>query len=112
MFDAGEKLLSGVTVQVTGPDGTTRTQVTDGQGHYVFAGLPCGAYAVDVVGGLPPGTLPPPRRVVNVLGEQLRTPDQPVAFTGASSAALAALALTILGFGGFMITARRRRTQP
>ena len=112
VLDPGEKLLSGVTVQVTGPDGTIRTQVADGQGHYVFVGLPCGAYAVDVVGGLPPGTLPPPRRVVNVLGEQLTASDQPVAFTGANSAALAALALTVLGFGGFMVTARRRRTQP
>ena len=104
--------MSGVTVQVTGPDGTIRTQVTDGKGHYVFAGLPCGAYAVDVVGGLPPGASPPPRRIVNVLGEQLTAPEQPVAFTGANSAGLAALALTALSFGGFMITARRRRTQP
>ena len=110
MIDANEKILAGVSVKVTGPDGSVRTAVTDGQGHYAFTGLPCGSYAVDVVGGLPPGTPAPPRRIVNVLGEQLTAPSQPVAFTGASSAALAALALLALGFGGFMATTRRRRS--
>ena len=110
MIDVNEKILAGVTVKVTGPDGSVRTAVTDGRGHYAFTGLPCGSYAVDVVGGLPPGTPPPPRRIVNVLGEQLTAPAQPVAFTGSSSAALVALALLALGFGGFMATTRRRRS--
>ncbi|MBK9463112.1 MAG: carboxypeptidase regulatory-like domain-containing protein [Sphingobacteriales bacterium] len=37
--DAGETGISGITVTLTYPDGTTATTTTDANGSYVFTGL-------------------------------------------------------------------------
>ncbi|GAA2128929.1 MSCRAMM family protein [Glycomyces algeriensis] len=40
--------VSGVTVTLTGPGGSTRSTVTDAEGAYAFAGLAAGDYTVEV----------------------------------------------------------------
>ncbi|MBK9463110.1 MAG: carboxypeptidase regulatory-like domain-containing protein [Sphingobacteriales bacterium] len=53
--DAGETGISGITVTLTYPDGTTATTTTDANGNYVFTGLAPGDYVVTVGSG-PAGT--------------------------------------------------------
>ncbi|RYY77553.1 MAG: hypothetical protein EOO69_13865, partial [Moraxellaceae bacterium] len=44
--DAGEPGIAGVTVKLTLPNATVQTKTTDGNGYYLFTGLPAGAYTV------------------------------------------------------------------
>ena len=50
VIDAGETLLAGVTIELTGTDvagnAVTRSVVTDANGNYAFTGLPPGTYQV------------------------------------------------------------------
>jgi hypothetical protein len=45
-LDAGERRLPGVTVRLTGPDGSVRTTTTDANGFYEFGGLRAGNYLI------------------------------------------------------------------
>lgn len=56
--DPGEPGLAGVTVTITLPDGSTRTTVTDADGHYGFDGLPAGSFTITFTA--PTGYLPSP----------------------------------------------------
>ena len=57
-FDAGEG-ISGITVTLTLPGGSTLTDVTDGSGQYSFPNLPAGTYTVTIsTGGTPLAGLP------------------------------------------------------
>ena len=47
IIDAGEERIAGVTLTLTGPNGTS-TDVTDANGEYLFEGLPAGSYTVTV----------------------------------------------------------------
>lgn len=44
--DPGEGSLSGVTITLTGPDGSTQTAVSDFDGQFGFANLPPGTYSL------------------------------------------------------------------
>ncbi|MCE4957797.1 SdrD B-like domain-containing protein, partial [Macrococcoides caseolyticum] len=55
--NSGEGVVSGVTVTLTKPDGTTVTTTTDATGHYVFTGLENGDYTV-TFSDLPAGYTP------------------------------------------------------
>ena len=47
--DNGEKGVSGVTVRLTKPDGTSKDAVTNGDGWYLFTGLPAGEYTSAII---------------------------------------------------------------
>lgn len=49
--DAGEPGLSLVTVSITGPNGFSDSEVTDGSGFYEFTGLMPGDYTVSITNG-------------------------------------------------------------
>ncbi|MEE9327059.1 MAG: IPTL-CTERM sorting domain-containing protein [Cocleimonas sp.] len=56
VLDAGEA-LAGVTVELTLPDGSKVTKVTDTDGKYLFSNLPAGDYAVEVKDNTLPAAL-------------------------------------------------------
>ena len=56
VYDAGEG-LAGVTVELTMPNGSKVTKVTDADGKYLFEGLPAGDYAVEVKDATLPAAL-------------------------------------------------------
>ena len=79
--DAGELGISGVTVTLVSPDGSTMTTTTDGNGYYLFPNLPAGEYTV-IVGSGPDGTVlsTPSQDVVNLTPGQ-NYPDADFGFT-------------------------------
>ena len=116
LIDNNEVPYAGVTVQAT--QGSLRfIAVTNQLGEYTIANIPCGDWSVIIIDGLPAGVPTPPAKTVRVLGEQLTNNVAPFgiavqtdpALTGSNTLRSLSFALSILGIGGLMATARRRR---
>ena len=117
VLDGTEVPFSGVTVQAA-QGGLVFTATTNERGEYTINNLPCGEWTVTIIGGLPEGVPTPPAKTVRVLGEQVTNDVAPFgialqsdpALTGGNTLRSLSFALSILGIGGLMATARRRRT--
>ncbi len=119
--DPSEAVVPGAQLEVRNSKGVVIATVqTDEKGRYLVDGLTTGEYTVTVVGGVGPefAFLSNKSVTINVLGESISnaefrlTSAASIAFTGAGQtvAIPAALALSLLGVGMFVLTMRRRRT--
>jgi hypothetical protein len=120
--DPGEPSLPGVSVEVTLPDGTVRTGVTDAQGDLRFEGVPVGEASIVVTGGVPPeySFLTGKKVIVQVLSAGLTsTPpfrvqplvDAELALTGSEPWRPVVAAFAAVLSGLVVVRSARRRTR-
>lgn len=123
--DPGEKPIAGARVVLRGPNGLELEAVTDADGRYLFDNLEPGDYEVEILATSNPTNGPRLRQVrvgegqeymdadfgfstSGVNGVQIQQ-DAVLAFTGAMSLLLTAVALMVIGAGGLLVTRRRRK---
>ncbi len=123
--DPDERGIPGAVVTLTLSDGTTRTTTAAADCFYSFDGLQPGVYQVEIMATSTPTNGSRVKTVTlaegqvyadadfgfsttGVKGVQVQA-ENPLALTGARSLLMSALALMVLGFGGLLATARRRR---
>ncbi len=122
--DPTEKPIAKARVVLRGPNGLELEAVTDIDGRYSFEDLEPGDYEVEILASSNPTNGPRIRQVrlgegqeyldadfgfttSGVRGVQIKQ-EEALAFTGAMSLLLTAVALMIIGAGGLLVSRRRR----
>ncbi len=119
-IDKGEKRVPNAEIVITGPNGYTKTVVTDANGYYEVGDLEPGDYTVQLTGvGLSPDLeyLRGSVVTVTVLGNSVAKVEFPLAvgnslaYTGSNNTMLFRIAMMLLAVGiGALSLGRRRRS--